>query len=225
MTRGTILALLVAGCGSGAKPNQPDAAADAALDAQPDAACIRTLLAGGTDVAAQGWTVASSGPATLTNGPDYAQLETSTMANQTTGGHLLLTLPGAVSAPFKLEVVMLVQAVNPHNPSDAAAAIMASFTPPFGMPTERSQMIYLDAGAIGWADNSQSQTATVTDGSYHTYVLSVDASNVATLTMDGNPLLTRNGFATNGTVAIGDQTNEPNVDSTLRLRSVRLLCL
>jgi hypothetical protein len=65
----------------------------------------------------------------------------------------------------------------------------------------------------------------VTDGSYHTYVLSVDASNVATLTMDGNPLLTRNGFATNGTVAIGDQTNEPNVDSTLRLRSVRLLCL
>ena len=224
-----LVALLGAACGSGSgSPHDAanlDGTTDAALDASPDAACERTLLVGGTDVAAQGWTIIMSGPAVLTNGADYVQLQTSTMANQTTGDHLLLSYPNAfTAAPFKLEVVMLVQAVSPHNQFDAAAAIMGAFTSPFGTSTERAQRIYLDTGAIGWANDSQSVAATVTDGAYHTYVLSVDASNTATVTMDGNPVLQRGGFTVNGTIAIGDQTNEANVDSTLRIRSVRLLC-
>lgn len=85
-------------------------------------------------------------------------------------------------------------------------------------------MIYLDSSAIGWADDSASSPITITDGAYHTYVLSVDASSNAEVTVDGTPVLTRSGYTTNGTIAIGDQTNEPNVDATVRIRSVRLLC-
>lgn len=34
----------------------------------------------------------------------------------------------------------------------------------------------------------------------------------------------RTGFVSNGAIAIGDQTNDANVDSVLRIRSVTKLC-
>jgi hypothetical protein len=108
---------------------------------------------------------------------------------------------------------------------DSAAAILGSFTPQFGAGNDRNQMVYLDPAKIGWADDSQSFAVTVTNSAYHTYELSVDAAGTATVTVDGIPALTRGGFVFNGAVAIGDQTNDPNVDSTLRIRSVTRLCL
>jgi hypothetical protein len=36
--------------------------------------------------------------------------------------------------------------------------------------------------------------------------------------------LTRSDFTTNGTIAIGDQTNESNVDGAVRIRSVERIC-
>lgn len=187
---------------------------------------MHTLLTGGTDVTTQGWTIRQAAPATVTNGADYVQLQTSTTSGQQVGGQLLLTYPNAVAldAPFKLQVVMSVQAVNAHNPLDSAAAILGGFTAPFGTTAERSEMVYIDSAAVGWADDSQTHAATSTDGQYHTYVLAVDASKMATLSVDGAALLMRANYTTNGTVAIGDQTNEANVDSTLRIRSVTLLC-
>jgi hypothetical protein len=211
-------------------PGAVDAAVDAADDAAVDAApgCApTTLLTGGTDVGAQGWQVVMQPPATLSNGADYVELQTSTSSGARSGGQLLLHYPGAVMAgkPFKIQVVMLVEAVNPHNLLDSAAAILGSFTPPFGAGNDRNQMIYLDSGKIGWADDTQSLAVTVTDNAYHTYELSVDASGVAKVSVDGIQALTRNDFITNGAIAVGDQTNDPNVDSTLRIRSITRLCL
>lgn len=226
----TFVLPVAAACGSGKHP-----AADASppADAPTDAAtCATQLLTGGTDVGAQGWSVVTEGPATLSYVDDYTKLQTSTSAQATTGGELLLTYPGAVEAgkPFQIQVVMRVDAVSPHDLSDAAAAILGAFTAQtkFGTVAERNQMIYLDGGKIGWADdnpNTPPFAFTVTDGAYHSYELSVDAAGGATVRVDGTIALTRSGFTTSGAIAIGDQTNGPNVDSTLRIRSVTRLCL
>lgn len=187
----------------------------------------RTLLVGGTDVSAQGWTTVTQAPFTLSDGPGVTLLQTSTRPAATTGGQLLLRYPNAldVGLPFALEVKMQVEQVGSHNPLDSGAAIMGSFTAPFGSSVDRAQMIYLDRDKIGWADDAQQFSVAVADGAFHTYVLSVTGpSGTATVSIDGVPALTRGGFVYNGTIAIGDQTNDPNIDSSLRIESVRLLC-
>jgi hypothetical protein len=74
-------------------------------------------------------------------------------------------------------------------------------------------------------DDTQSFDVNVLDGAYHTYELSVDAANVASVRIDGvSTTLTRNAFVFNGVFAVGDQTNDGNVDSSLRIRSVKKLC-
>lgn len=207
-----------------------DAPADASDDAPTDAPAIdacttRVLFTGGADPAAQGWTVVQSGAAELTaSGPTDTRLRTQTVG--TAGAHLLLSLPAAVTpgAPFTVDVELQVVAVAPHNQFDAAVAILGSFTPPFATAAQRPQMIYIDADAVGWADDSGRAPVNNLDGAFHTYRLAVDAAGTATVSRDGQPLLTRAGFVTNGTLAIGDQTNDPNVESTILVRSVSLLC-
>lgn len=184
------------------------------------------LLTGGTDITTQGWTVVNQGPNTLTNGADYVRLETSTDTGARTGGQLLIRKSGAVEPgqPFTIRVQALVESAAKHNQLDSGAGILGSFTPAAGSTNDRSQMIYLDTAAIGWADDTQSAAFTVTDGAYHTYELSVDAAKVATVSVDGVAKLTRNNFTTNGTIAIGDQTNDPNVDGVMRIKSVTRAC-
>lgn len=227
----TFVLSAAAACGS---VKQMAADASPAGDAPaPDApapdgpTCPTRLLTGGTDIAPQGWSLVTQAPAQLTNGPDYVKLQTATNNGALSGGQLLITYPGAVemSKPFKIQVVMLVEAVNLHNQFDAAAAILGSFGGGAGIGNDRDEMIYLDPAKIGWADDTQSFPFTVTDNAYHTYELSVDAGGAATVSVDGTRALTRNGFTTNGAIAIGDQTNDPNVDGTLRIRSVTRLCL
>lgn len=231
-SRSHLLALLVsvavAACGSVKQP-ATDAGSAADAPAADAATCPRKLLTGGTDVTAEGWTAVTQPPATLSYGMDFVKLQTSTNTNATSGGQLLLDYPGAVEVgkPFRIQVVMQVDAVSPHNQLDSAAAILGAFTAQtgFGTTAERGQMIYLDSGKIGWADDTQSFAVTVTDNAYHTYELSVDTNGTATVSIDGAQALTRQNFTTNGALGIGDQTNEPGVDSTLRIRSVTKLCL
>ena len=184
------------------------------------------LLVGGDDITAQGWTTASLTPNTLTYGADYVRLETSTNGGARTSGQLLITRANSFDAtkPFKLHVTARVESVNTHNQLDSGAAILGSFTPSSGTTTDRSQMIYLDSAAIGWADDTQSAAFSVTDGAYHVYELAVDAAKVATVSIDGVAKLTRNNFTASGTIAIGDQTNDPNVDGAMRIKSVERLC-
>ncbi|RKH55881.1 hypothetical protein [Corallococcus llansteffanensis] len=184
------------------------------------------LLVGGTDIAAQGWATVAQAPNTLTYGADHVRLATSTNSGGRTSGQLLITRANAFDAtkPFTLHVTMQVESANTHNSLDSGAAILGSFTSPFGNSTDRSQMIYLDSAAIGWADDTQAAAFSVTDGAYHVYELAVDAAKVATVSIDGVAKLTRNNFTATGTIAIGDQTNDPNVDGAVRIKSVERLC-
>lgn len=182
------------------------------------------LLVGGTDVTTQGWTVVATGPNTLTYGPDYVRLQTTTNGGASTSGQLILVRAGAFEAntPFTVRVELQIESVNTHNQFDSAAAILGDFTAPNGTTPQRSQMIFLDSAAIGWADNTQSVATTIL-GAYRTIELAVDAAKVATVKVDGVATLTRNAFAA-GNLAIGDQTNDANYDSALRIRSVTKLC-
>ncbi|WP_223634185.1 hypothetical protein [Corallococcus sp. EGB] len=184
------------------------------------------LLVGGTDITTQGWTTYSQAPNSLTYGLDYVRLETSTPTNGRTSGQLLIARPNTVDTtqPFKIRVTMQVESVSKHNQLDSGAAILGSLTGSVGNGTDRAQMLYLDSAAIGWGDDTQSSAFSVTDGAYHVYELAVDAAKVATVSVDGVAKLTRNNFTTNGTIAIGDQTNDPNVDGTVRIKSVEKLC-
>jgi hypothetical protein len=184
------------------------------------------LLVGGDNVVTQGWTIVQQGPNALSYGADHVKLQTSTTAAASTSGELLLSRANAVdpTKAFKIRVTLQVESASNHNSFDSGAAILGSLTAPFGVTAERGQMIYLDSAAIGWADDSQTAAFTVTDGTYHVYELAVDAAKVATLSVDGVQKLTRNDFTTNGTIAVGDQTNDPNVDGVMRIKSVERVC-
>ena len=185
------------------------------------------LLVGGIDPATQGWTtLAVSQPASLTLGADYTRLATSTNAGARTSGQQLLTRAMAVPTdkPFGLRVILQVEAVTPHNQLDSGAAILGSLTGSVGSSADRSQMIYLDSDRIGWADDTASFSAAVTNGEYHTVDLVVADDRKATVSIDGAVALTRNNFTTTGTIAVGDQTNDPNVDGVMRVRSVGRIC-
>ena len=208
-------------------------AADAGEDGGPpdadlaDAPCLtRAVFLGGSAPEEQGWTVTASGSANIgTAGPSITTLETQTTGG-TTGAQLLISLPDAVEPgePFIVELVMRVLAVDAHNSFDGAAVLMGSYAGLFGKGEDRAQMLYVDADAIGWTDDTQTVPAAAIDGQFHTYVLAVDAAGNATVSRDGVELLSRVGFTTNGTIAFGDQTNDANVESNLYIRSVSLLC-
>lgn len=181
------------------------------------------LLNPEVDLVTQGWTLVTFGSFTVTPGADFVRYATTN--NGSTSGQFLMTRrvnDGGV--PFRLRVDMRVESVNNHNQLDAAAAILGSFTPSVGNSVDRSQMVYLDSAAVGWADDSQSAPFNNIDGGFHLYELAVDAAKVATFTVDGVQRLTRNNFASNGLIAIGDQTNDPNVNAAARIRSVSLVC-
>lgn len=220
-----IVVVTLLGCGEVKEDGPSDAPASDGAAVDAPASCPRTLLVGGTMVEPQGWSAVMQPPASLTYGPDYVRLDTSTTAGASTSGQLLLNYPGALPPPpFRVQVVLLVERVNPHNGFDSATAIMASYTPPFGAGNDRGQMIYLDGGSIGWADDTQAFTTTIANNAYHTVEIAVDASTTARVKIDGIAALTRNGFVSNGAIAIGDQTNDMSVDSAIRIRSVTLLC-
>jgi hypothetical protein len=182
------------------------------------------LLVGGTDVTTQGWTLVQQAPSMIDYGADFTRLVTSTNSGGRTSGQLLLQRNVGAAPPYTLRAELLVEQVDPHNQFDSAAALLGGFSTPAGTSAQRGQMVYLDANTVGWADDTQSAAIAVTNGQYRTYVLSVDASNVARLSVDGTQVLTRNNFTMNGFIAIGDQTNDPNVDATMRIRSISRVC-
>jgi len=155
------------------------------------------------------------------------QLLTSTPAGGQSGGQLLIGRAVGVTTgkAFAVEFVVKVIAVAAHNQYDSAAALLGSFTPSVGSQTDRAEMIYIDSDKIGWADDTQSAAVNALDGNFHTYRLAVDSAGNATVSRDGTALLTRSNYTTNGTIAFGDQTNDANIDSTLQIQSVTLLCL
>lgn len=74
-----------------------------------------------------------------------------------------------------------------------------------------------DITAQGWTTVAQTPSTL-------TYGADYDAAKVATVSIDGVAKLTRTNFTTTGTIAIGDQTNDANVDGAVRIKSVERLC-
>ncbi len=216
------LVVAVAGCGrfgfDDFSVTVPDATSSDSTPPGDTTSCTpRVLLAGGTDPTTQGWTIQSQTPFTLS----YAAGDT--IIDTTNTGLCLLVLDAGLVPPFALEVTLRVETVDAHNQFDAGVALLVGYSlPPFGSPTDRAQMVYFDNGAIGWADDTQSaQLATTTEQRYR---LDVDAGGKASFGLAGAPLLSRTGFATNGTIALGDQTNDANVNSRVHIREVRTAC-
>jgi hypothetical protein len=245
-----LVAVMLVGCGFGTNKQSADAGPDPMIDASgggddggggdidaavdgpsPDsgpAGCQPTkLLTGGMDPAAQGWAVVMDGPAALSSGPDYTKLVTTTPGSATTGGRLLLTHAVTIepSKPFKLQIEMMVEQTDAHDPFDCPSAILGSFTAPGGTVAERNQMLCLDPDQISWGDNTDDSTVAVVNNAYHTYLVAVDAAGNAAISVDGTEHLMWMGYALSGTIAIGDQTTNPKRDSTLRIRSITLPCI
>ena len=223
--------LLLVGCGDTSNRHIADARAldarvDAPADAPPDAKPCPPPLVGGTDVLAQGWTVTQQAPATLSYGADYVELATTTNNAANTGGQLLLVHAGAVTPgqPFTLRAEIQITTVTPHNQFDSGTAILGSMSGGAGSQIDRAEMIYIDRDKIGWADDSASAAHNLDTTAFHTYELTVDAAGTATVSLDGAALLARPNYTTTGTIAIGDQSNDPNVDGTMRIRSVTQVC-
>jgi hypothetical protein len=213
------IAVVLCACGSGAGMAPPE---------RPDApACEKHLLIGGMAPLANGWSMTMEPPATLTDGLDYVALHTSTVSGQNSGGQLLLRYPGAVdpTMAFAIEIVMLVDEAAAHNPLDASVAIMPSCTGSAGSQSEREQMLYLQSGRIGWADDTDEFSAPVTDGAYHSYLISIDAAGTEQVSVDGQLALTRVNVLRDGAITIGDQSNDRDLDSTIRIRSVTKRCI
>ena len=184
------------------------------------------LFDGALDHTTQGWSLQTMAPfeATLVDGA--LRLATTTDPGASTGGMALLwrALPLPAGSPLTFEVDLSLERASAHNTFDAGAAILMAYTPAFGQGAQRAQMVYLESARIGWADDSASAAIDLGDQTPRTFRVSIDTNRFARVAVDGVELLTRDGVENNGQIAIGDQTNDPNVDGAMRIRAVRLLC-
>jgi hypothetical protein len=230
--RAAVGVLIAVGCGSvpnttpdaptgvDGVPGGPDGAPG------PDARCVDTvILAGGSDPAAQGWTVEQAGFAELTY-PDGQTTQLFTDSGGVEGGGtLVLRRDGAVTPDraFIIEVVMrVVSTTNPHMGYDMPVGVMGSYSDYPGTVAERRQHVYVDPNQIGWTDDSES--APLATDAFHTYRLDVDQNGDAGLHVDGALVLQRTGYTTNGTIAVGDQTSRIFYEATTQIRSITKLC-
>ncbi len=175
---------------------------------------VWTLLHGEAVPTAQGWleTTNQTSPIDVTADGEAVELNTLGPSSVATGTMVLYSfeVPESAFDTHVLEWTMHVLAANPHNPSDAGVALMPAYTPMpvngFGTSSQRSQMIYFDEDAIGWASGTGSASLDTTDG-FHTYRLAVDDTG-ASVSVDGTEVLTRPSVELNGIIAFGDQTND-----------------
>lgn len=192
----------------------------------PDACMNRVLFDGGLPYAQQGWVLQQSGTVSVVDDPALQATSIQTQTSPTgLGSFALLSLPGAVPAgPFTLDWEVMVLSVTTHNQFDAAVALLGSYGGGFGLPIDREQMFYIDRDRIGWGDDTQSLPMNAIDNMFHTYRFSVDAQRVATVRRDvGSAPIGRMSFTTDGNLAMGDQTNDANVEASMSIRRLTLV--
>jgi len=193
------------------------------VDAPSSSACVpRRLLTGGTDVTAQGWTIERSGAGTITYSPGLTTLTTTANARQ------LIVLRGAFPPDrWALQITGELVATGGCTPNNAAAAFMASFHDPSGDATDYARMLCVAESNIAWGDGTSSlmvafnSVGTIKLERTTTTIAGIKATVQAT---NGQASITAGPFTSNGAVAIGDQSTEPGLDSTMRIVSVDLMC-
>ncbi|MEO8699681.1 MAG: hypothetical protein ABI867_06540 [Kofleriaceae bacterium] len=184
----------------------------------PDApgGCVPTvLLAAGTDPVAQGWVFDRVGTADQTVTNQFLELRTSN------NGRQMMSKANAVPLDrFIIEMVVQVVASGGHTDSDAAIALMGSFHPPTGNAADLTRMIALDTDAMGF----QGASIGVTTTTMQTYRLERTETGGFKVSIPNGGSISVGSFTTNGTIAIGDQTTAPGLDSTIRIASIKRLC-
>jgi len=143
---------------------------------------------------------------------------------RTSGANLYKYSVGTTNfiASIRLKAV----SVSQHNQLDAGLmfSVTDTFAGPAGNSVNRSSMLYLDATAIGWGDDTGS-AAFSTLGAFHEYAVRyhngqlsvyIDTDYAAIASGTATPVLSRTLSTSNTTsaeIVFGDQSNDPNVDS------------
>ncbi len=202
-------------------PREPGADAPIPGDAPATTCTPRRLLTGGTDPTAQGWTFVRQGAGTVAVGNGVTTLTTTNDAIQ------LLVLRDAFvpGSPWAIEMVVEVVSSGGHGASNAAVALMCSFHDPVGDDADRRRMLFLDKDAYGWGEGGASIGGNTLQPVTYRFESTAMGGVKATIKIDGGTTaLTAGPFASNGTIAIGDQTAQAGLDSTVRISSVDFVC-
>jgi hypothetical protein len=231
--------IFICGCSSGKNassvPNDLASAPDDLLLPAPDLMTFdltppctpQTLLDGSSVPATQGWSTLGDANGMVSSDEIVITFKTEGVpAPAQTSADLLYRKDIGLSdaTGYALEWRLKVVTSDGHNQFDAPVAFLASASSAAPTPSQRSQMIYFDVGAIGWADDAEGYAVDTTNV-FHVYRLDVTPTGHAEVRVDGTLALTRENFTTDGAIAIGDQTNDPNVDSQFSVASIRRLCL
>lgn len=198
-----------------------DASTSSPIDAAPASTCVpRRLLTGGMDVTAQGWTVERVGLGTITYSPATTTLSTEAGARQ------LIVLRDAFPPDrWSIQVVGEITRSGGCTQNNAAIALMASFHEPAGDANDRARMLCLSETSAEWGDGSSKIGIALNT----TGVLELErvpsASIRATVQSGaGQTSMTANGFTSNGTLALGDQSTNLGLDSSIKILTVDLTC-
>jgi hypothetical protein len=190
-----------------------------AMDAPVGACAPRRLLTGGQPVEGQGWTIERVGSGTVTYGGGMTTLTTTGNARQ-----LIVLRDAFPPSQWALTIIAQVVQSGGCTANNAAAAFMAGFHDPVGDAADRARMLCVSEALVAWGDGSSS--AGVGLGTLGQLKLDRTASGIRAIVQSsgGQATLASGGFMSNGTIAIGDQTTDAGLDSTIRLVSVELTC-
>ena len=199
----------------------PDAASDAPLDAPTSGACIpRRLLTGGMPVEQQGWTIERVGAGTVTYSPGTTTLATTNNARQ-----LIVLRDAFPSNKWSIRITAEVTSTGGCTPNNAAVAFMASFHAPAGDDADRARMLCIGPDKAVWGDGVGSIGVSLVAIGVITLERTSPAGIRATVQSGaGMASMTAGGFTSNGTLAIGDQSTDPGLDSSLEIISIDLMC-
>jgi hypothetical protein len=203
----------------GTDASTPGGDGSLAIDAPAGACAPRRLLTGGQPVEAQGWTIERAGASTVTYGGGMTTLTTTGDARQ------LIVLRNAFPpAQWALTITAQVVQSGGCAPSHAAAAFMAGFHEPVGDAADRARMLCASESSTAWGDGSVSVGATLATLGQLRLERTASGLRAVVLSASGMGTLSSGGFTSNGTIAIGDQTTNAGLDSTIKIVSVDLMC-
>jgi hypothetical protein len=198
------------------------------LDPKPDAgtpggdasACVpRRLLIGGQPVEGQGWTIERTGSGTVTYGGGMTTLTTTGNARQ-----LIVLRDAFPSSQWALTITAQVVQSGGCTANHAAAAFMAGFHAPDGDAADRARMLCARQDGTAWGDGSVSTGVALDTLGQIKLERTANGIRAIVQSADGMSTLSSGGFTSNGTIAIGDQTTDPGLDSTIKIVSVDLTC-
>jgi hypothetical protein len=189
----------------------------------------QVILEGDAIPADQGWSTATNA-AVVDVSSDGTRISVNTVGVPTIPGdpdgpflmiyHDLEFLPGF---PYEIEAsIQVLQSVP--DPYDSGVTLYGTYGGPAGgfagVGRDRELFVFLGTSEVGWGDFSQVVPFDTTDG-FHTYTFSIDPSGPASLSIDGQLILSRTDFEMSLLrMAFGDSSNGTGVDGSFLISSV-----